>query len=80
MGRIWSATDGTTLMGADDKGPAWLHTQAVEELMAEKGVPMARSPGLPAGRRGDRTGCHNFMMQGFGADFAYTLTARYHGL
>ena len=65
-------TDGTTLLGADDKAGIAIILQAVEELLAE-GKPHGKlclgfTPDEEIGR-----GASNFDVAGFGADFAYTL-------
>ena len=64
-------TDGTTLLGADDKAGVAEILTAVEELLAEGGprVPLrlAFTPDEEVGRGADR-----FDVKGFGADFAYT--------
>ena len=65
-------SDGTTLLGADDKAGIAIILQAVEELLAE-GKPHGKlclgfTPDEEIGR-----GASNFDVAGFGADFAYTL-------
>jgi len=65
-------TDGTTLLGADDKAGVAIIMQAVEELLAE-GAPHGKiclgfTPDEEIGR-----GVANFDVEGFGADFAFTL-------
>ncbi len=72
VGQDLICTDGTTLLGADDKGGLAIIMQAVEELLAE-GVPHGRiclgfTPDEEIGR-----GADHFDVAGFGADFAYTL-------
>lgn len=72
-------TDGTTLLGADDKaGIAEILTLA-EELMADPSIPhgpvqVAFTPDEEIGRGADR-----FDVKGFGADFAYTLDGGAYG-
>lgn len=65
-------TDGTTLLGADDKAGIAIILQAVEELLAE-GAPHGKiclgfTPDEEIGM-----GASFFDIKGFGADFAYTL-------
>jgi len=65
-------TDGTTLLGADDKAGIALILQAVEELLAE-GTPHGKlclgfTPDEEIGR-----GANAFDVKGFGADFAFTV-------
>ena len=65
-------TDGTTLLGADDKAGAAIILQAVEELLAE-GTPHGKiclgfTPDEEIGRGADA-----FDVKGFGADFAFTV-------
>ena len=72
VGQDLVCTDGTTLLGADDKAGIAIILQAVEELLAE-GKPHGKlclgfTPDEEIGR-----GASNFDVQGFGADFAYTL-------
>ena len=64
--------DGTTLLGADDKAGVAIILQAAEELLAE-GAPhgpvcLAFTPDEEIGR-----GASNFDLEGFGADFAFTV-------
>ena len=70
-GKRLIVTDGTTLLGADDKAGIAEILTAVEELLAEGGprVPLrlAFTPDEEVGRGADR-----FDVAGFGADFAYT--------
>jgi tripeptide aminopeptidase len=70
-GKHLIVTDGTTLLGADDKAGIAEILTAVEELLAEGGprVPLrlAFTPDEEVGRGADR-----FDVKGFGADFAYT--------
>ena len=72
VGQDLICTDGTTLLGADDKGGLAIIMQAVEELLAE-GTPHGRiclgfTPDEEIGR-----GADYFDVARFGADFAYTL-------
>ncbi len=72
VGQDLVCTDGTTLLGADDKAGIAIILQAVEELLAE-GAPHGKlclcfTPDEEIGR-----GASNFDVAGFGADFAYTL-------
>lgn len=65
-------TDGTTLLGADDKDGIAIVMQALEEIIAS-GKPHGKicvgfTPDEEIGR-----GASNFDVEGFGADFAYTL-------
>ena len=70
-GKHLIVTDGTTLLGADDKAGIAEILTAVEELLAEGGprVPLrlAFTPDEEVGR-----GADHFDVAGFGADFAYT--------
>ena len=71
VGKHLIVTDGTTLLGADDKaGIAEIFT-AVEELIREKAphvpIRIGITPDEEIGRGADR-----FDVKGFGADFAYT--------
>ena len=65
-------TDGTTLLGADDKAGIAIILQAVEELLAEKAphgkICLGFTPDEEIGM-----GASFFDVSGFGADFAYTL-------
>ena len=71
VGKHLIVTDGTTLLGADDKAGVAEILTAVEELLAEGGprVPLriGFTPDEEVGRGADR-----FDVKGFGADFAYT--------
>ena len=72
VGQDLVCTDGTTLLGADDKAGIAIILQAVEELLSE-GAPHGKlclcfTPDEEIGR-----GASNFDVAGFGADFAYTL-------
>ena len=65
-------TDGTTLLGADDKAGIAIILQAVEEILAE-GKPhgkicIAFTPDEEIGK-----GTDNFDVEGFGADFGFTV-------
>ena len=70
-GKHLIVTDGTTLLGADDKAGIAEILTAVEELLAEGGprVPLRLgfTPDEEVGRGADR-----FDLKGFGAEFAYT--------
>lgn len=71
-GKRLIVTDGTTLLGADDKAGIAEILTAVEELMAENKphatVRIGFTPDEEIGRGADR-----FCVDGFGADFAYTI-------
>ncbi len=72
VGQDLICTDGTTLLGADDKAGIAIILQAVEELLAE-GKPHGKicigfTPDEEIGR-----GVANFDVEGFGADFAFTV-------
>lgn len=72
VGQELVCTDGTTLLGADDKGGIAIILQAVEELLAE-GAPHGKiclgfTPDEEIGH-----GVDHFDVESFGADFAYTL-------
>ena len=71
VGKHLIVTDGSTLLGADDKAGVAEILSAVEALLAEGGprVPLriAFTPDEEIGRGADR-----FDVKGFGADFAYT--------
>lgn len=71
-GQALVCSDGTTLLGSDDKSGIAIILQAVEELLSE-GAPHGRlclafTPDEEIGR-----GTDHFDVAGFGADFAYTL-------
>ena len=70
-GKHLIVTDGTTLLGADDKAGVAEILTAVEELLAEGGprvpIRIGITPDEEIGRGADR-----FDVKGFGADFAYT--------
>lgn len=71
-GRTLITTDGTTLLGADDKAGIAEILTAVAEIMKE-GLPHGKicigfTPDEEIGR-----GSNHFDVEGFGADFAYTL-------
>lgn len=65
-------SDGTTLLGADDKAGIAIILQAVEEILAESlphgKICLGFTPDEEIGR-----GADNFDVKGFGADFAYTV-------
>lgn len=72
IGEALIVTDGTTLLGADDKaGIAEIMTM-IEHLLTEKlphgTIKIAFTPDEEVGR-----GTDNFDVTGFGADFAYTI-------
>ena len=71
-GQTLITTDGTTLLGADDKAGIAIILQAVEELLAEKAphgkICLGFTPDEEIGM-----GASFFDVSGFGADFAYTL-------
>ena len=72
VGQELVCTDGTTLLGADDKAGIAIILQAVEELLAEK-APHGK---ICLGFTPDEEICMGasfFDVSGFGADFAYTL-------
>ena len=77
-GRTLITTDGTTLLGADDKaGIAEIMT--VIERIQKENIPhgticIAFNPDEEIG-----TGAHNFDVEKFGADFAYTLDGGLEG-
>lgn len=71
-GRTLITTDGTTLLGADDKAGVAEIMTAIERIQKEN-IPhgkicIAFNPDEEIG-----TGAHNFDVEKFGADFAYTL-------
>ena len=71
-GETLITTDGTTLLGADDKAGIAIILQAVEELLAE-GTPhgtikLGFTPDEETG-----LGASNFDVKGFGAHYAYTV-------
>ena len=72
VGQDLVCTDGTTLLGADDKAGIAIILQAVEELLAEKAphgrICLGFTPDEEIG-----LGASAFDVAGFGADFAYTL-------
>ena len=71
-GRILITSDGTTILGADDKaGIAEIITMA-ERILDENIPPRSHFHRLYSGRR-DRHGAAHFDVEEFGADFAYTL-------
>lgn len=71
-GRTLITTDGTTLLGADDKaGIAEIMTAV--EIIQKENIPHGK---ISIGFNPDEeigTGAHNFDVEKFGADFAYTL-------
>ena len=72
VGQDLVCTDGTTLLGADDKAGIAIILQAVEELLVEKKphgkICLGFTPDEEIGK-----GASNFDVANFGADFAYTL-------
>ena len=72
VGQDLVCSDGTTLLGADDKAGIAIILQAVEELLAEKAphgkICLGFTPDEEIGM-----GASFFDVSGFGADFAYTL-------
>ena len=72
VGQDLVCSDGTTLLGADDKAGIAIILQAVEELLAENAphgaIKLGFTPDEEIG-----LGASNFDVNGFGADFAYTL-------
>ena len=72
VGKHLIVTDGTTLLGADDKAGIAAILTAVEELMQENtphaSVRIGFTPDEEIGRGADR-----FNVKGFGADYAYTV-------
>ncbi len=72
LGKHLIVTDGTTLLGADDKAGIAAILTAAEELMQEKTVHatlrIAFTPDEEIGRGADR-----FNLKDFGADYAYTV-------
>ena len=72
VGKHLIVTDGTTLLGADDKAGIAEILTAVEELLAEGGAHASLRIGFtPDEEIG--MGASFFDVSGFGADFAYTL-------
>ena len=71
VGKHLIVTDGTTLLGADDKAGVAEILTAVEELIRDKAphvpIRIGITPDEEVGRGADR-----FDVKGFGADFAYT--------
>lgn len=65
-------TDGTTLLGSDDKSGITIILQAAEEIIKNNlphgNIKIAFTPDEEVGG-----GINNFDVEGFGADFAYTL-------
>lgn len=71
-GRTLITTDGTTLLGADDKAGIAEIMTAIERIQSEN-IPHGK---ISIGFNPDEeigTGAHNFDVEKFGADFAYTL-------
>ena len=71
-GRTLITTDGTTLLGADDKAGIAEIMTAIERIQNEN-IPHGK---ICIGFNPDEeigTGAHNFDVEKFGADFAYTL-------
>lgn len=71
-GRTLITTDGTTLLGADDKAGIAEIMTAIERIQSENihhgKISIGFNPDEEIG-----TGAHNFDVEKFGADFAYTL-------
>ena len=71
VGKHLIVTDGTTLLGADDKAGVAEILTAVEQILAENAphvpIRIGFTPDEEIGRGADR-----FDVQGFGAEFAYT--------
>ena len=61
-------TDGTTLLGADDKAGIAAILSAAEQIMADDTFKIAFTPDEEIGR-----GTDQFNIDGFGADYAYTV-------
>lgn len=72
VGQDLVCTDGTTLLGADDKAGVAIILQAVEELLAEK-APMARSAWASRRTRRSAGAPATSTYRASAADFAYTL-------
>ena len=73
VGKEMIVTDGTTLLGADDKAGVAEILSAVEYLIAHPEIPHGRiavgiTPDEEVGR-----GADHFDVEGFGCDFAYTV-------
>ena len=73
VGKEMIVTDGTTLLGADDKAGLAEILSAVEYLIAHPEIPHGRiavgvTPDEEVGR-----GADHFDVEGFGCDFAYTV-------
>lgn len=77
-GRTLITTDGTTLLGADDKAGISEIMTAIERIQKEN-IPHGK---ICIGFNPDEeigTGAHNFDIEKFGADFAYTLDGGLEG-
>jgi tripeptide aminopeptidase len=73
LGRTIVTTDGTTLLGADDKAGIAIIMTALERLLADPSIPHGD---LRIGFTPDEeigAGTKHFDLKAFGADFAYTL-------
>lgn len=72
VGQDIMCSDGTTLLGADDKAGIAIILQTVEDILTENKphgkLCIAFTPDEEIGR-----GTENFDVEGFGADFAYTV-------
>ncbi|MCI1966204.1 MAG: peptidase T [Oscillospiraceae bacterium] len=72
VGQDLVCSDGTTLLGADDKAGVAMIMQGIEELLQENiphcAIRIGFTPDEEIGR-----GASNFDVEGFHADFAYTL-------
>ena len=79
VGHTLIHTDGTTLLGADDKAGVAEIMTAAEYLMAHPEIPHGKirlgfTPDEEVGR-----GVDHFDVKAFGADFAYTIDGGYEG-
>lgn len=79
IGKHLIVTDGTTLLGADDKNGIAEILTAAEELLAHPEIKhgtikIGFTPDEEIGRGADR-----FDLKGFGADYAYTMDGGYYG-
>lgn len=77
-GRTLITTDGTTLLGADDKAGIAEIMTAIEKIQKEN-IPHGK---ISIGFNPDEeigTGAHNFDIEEFGADFAYTIDGSIEG-
>ncbi|WP_455538595.1 peptidase T [Terrisporobacter sp.] len=77
-GRTLITTDGTTLLGADDKAGIAEIMTAIEKIQKEN-IPHGK---ISIGFNPDEeigTGAHNFDVEKFGTDFAYTIDGSLEG-